>query len=128
MNKILIALTMLISANVMASTTLVCNDQNSRAVYKLSLNEDSTKMTFTPILRDNSLLSSSVASLRYNEGESNSVYSLYEGNNLTNGKIVVELKNKTITYGSTAEVSVVYADRSKKDSSHKTIMLCEVRL
>lgn len=127
MKTLLFASIMLISSNLMAATTLICNDQNSRAVYKLTLNDNATKLNFEAIAKDNSLLSSSAASLRYNEGESNSAIALYEGVNLKNDTIIVEIDKKTVAQNSTAELTVYYAASTSTILNNKTTFLCELK-
>jgi hypothetical protein len=123
--KKLLLLTAAFSFNVMAGTTLVCNDQNSHAVYKLQLTEENSTLVFSPLLKDNSTLSKSVATLTFNEGESSELYSVYAGKNLDQNAVVVELKNKELVRGKIAEVYVSYSKASNK-LDQKTVFLCDV--
>lgn len=125
MKKLFFILTAAFSFNLMAGTTLVCNDQNSHSVYKLQISNDSSRVEFTPLLKDSSALSKSVATLVYNEGESNETYSLYEGTNIDKNTIVVEIKNTELINNRIAELNVFYTkDNIKLDQ--KTIFLCSV--
>lgn len=127
MKKLLFILTAAFSFNVMADTTLICNDQNSHSVYKLQISNDSSIMVFSPLLKDSSTLSKSVTTMRYNEGESNEVYSLYAGKNADQNTIVVEVKNKEMVRGKLAEVYVSFSkDTVKLDQ--KTLFLCDVNV
>jgi hypothetical protein len=124
--KKLLLLTTVFSFNVMAGTTLVCNDQNSHAVYKLQLTEENSALVFSPLLKDNSTLSKSVATLRFNEGESSEIYSLYSGKNADRNVVVVELKNKELVRGKIAEVYVSFSKDASNKVDQKTILLCDV--
>ncbi len=124
MKKILVLTTFILSANVFAATTLVCNDQNSRSVYKLVLNDDN-KLSLLPILKDSSALSLSNVALNYNEGESNEVISLYEGLNSNNNTVIVELNKSAIEKGKVAEANVYYTNETNKLVTTK--FLCEVK-
>lgn len=124
--KKLLLLTTAFSFNVMAGTTLVCNDQNSHAVYKLQLTEENSTLVFSPLLKDNSTLSKSVVSLKYNEGESSELYSLYAGKNLDQNVVSVELKNKELIRGKIAEVYVSYSKNASNKVDQKTVLLCDV--
>lgn len=126
MKKLLFVLTAAFSFNLMAGTTLVCNDQNSHAVYKLELTQENTTLIFSPILKDSSTLSKSIVTLRYNEGESSAMYSLYEGKNTDKNAVIVELKNKEINRGKIAEVYVSYTKKSSDNLDQKTVFLCDV--
>ncbi|MEA9355317.1 hypothetical protein SHI21_03855 [Bacteriovorax sp. PP10] len=124
--KKLLLLTAAFSFNVMAGTTLVCNDQNSHAVYKLQLTEENSTLVFSPLLKDNSTLAKSVASLKYNEGGSSELYSVYTGKNLDQNTVVVELKNKELVRGKIAEVFVSYSKNASNKLDQKTVFLCDV--
>lgn len=126
MKNLLFILTVICSFNLMAATTLVCNDQNSHAVYKLELAQENTALVFSPVLRDSSTLSKSVVTLKYNEGESGAVYSLYEGKNGDKNAVIVELKNKEIVRGKIAEVYVSYTKNASNKLDQKTVFLCDV--
>lgn len=124
--KKLLLLSVVFSFNVMAGTTLVCNDQNSHAVYKLQLTEENSTLVFSPLLKDNSTLSKNIVTLKYNEGESSEVYSLYAGKNLDKNVVTVELKNKELVRGKIAEVYVSYSKNASNKIDQKTVLLCDV--
>lgn len=127
MKKLLFILTAAFSFNLMAGTTLVCNDQNSHSVYKLQISNDASTMVFSPLLKDSSTLSKSISVLSFNEGESNETYSLYAGKNADQNTIVIEVKNKEMAQGKLAEVYVSFSkDTSKLDQ--KTVFLCDVNV
>lgn len=127
MKKLLFILTAAFSFNLMAGTTLVCNDQNSHSVYKLQISNDTSTMVFSPLLKDSSTLSKSISVLSFNEGESNETYSLYAGKNADQNTIVIEVKNKEMAQGKLAEVYVSFSkDTSKLDQ--KTVFLCDVNV
>lgn len=125
MKNLVLAAAAVFSFNTMAGTTLVCNDQNSHSVYKLEINDSGSKMVFSPILRDSSTLSKSVATLRFNEGESNEALVLFEGRNEDQSTIVVETLRNELYHGKLAELNVSFSKgNSKLDQS--TIFLCDV--
>lgn len=124
--KKLLFLTAAFSFNVMAGTTLVCNDQNSHAVYKLQLTEENSSLVFSPLLKDSSTLSKSIVTLKYNEGESSDLYSQYSGKNLDKNVVSVELKNKELVRGKIAEVLVSYSKDASNKVDQKTVLLCDV--
>lgn len=127
MKKLLFILTAAFTFNLMAETTLVCNDQNSHSVYKLEINNLASRMVFTPLLKDSSTLSKSVVTLRYNEGESNETYSLYAGVNSDKNTIVVEVKNKEMINGMLTEAYVSFSKGSSV-LDQKTLFICDVNL
>lgn len=124
--KKLLFLTAAMSFNVMAGTTLVCNDQNSHAVYKLQLTNGNTELVFSPLLKDASTLSKNVVTLKYNEGESSELYSLFSGKNQDQNVVAIELKNKELVRGKIAEVYVSYSKNASNKVDQKTIFLCDV--
>ena len=125
MKKVLFILTATFSFNLLAATTLVCNDQNSHSVYNIQISTDSSTIVLSPLLKDSSTLSKSVTVLSYNEGESNESISLYAGINADQNTIVIEGKIKEIAFGKIQKLNVYY---SKKISplNQKTIFLCSV--
>ena len=125
MKKILFILTAAFSFNLMATTTLICNDQNSHSEYKIQISNDSSTIVLSPILRDSSTLSKSVTVLGYNEGESNEVISLYAGINADKNTIVIEGKIKEIVFGKIQKLNV-YFSKNISPLDQKTIFLCSV--
>ncbi len=98
MKNALLALTLLSSFSVFAAdTTLICNDQNSHAVYKLTITEDLKRLQFVTLVGDSSVLSAGSKSLKYQEGESSEDSALFAGklNNALNVAIHLDLKRAT---------------------------------
>lgn len=124
--KKLLLLTAAFSFNAFAGSTLVCNDQNSHAVYKLQLSNENATLVFSPLLKDNSTLSKSSVSMNYNEGESSELYSVYTGKNLDKNALVVTLKNKEIVRGKIAEVLVSFSKNASNKIDQSTVLLCDV--
>lgn len=60
-------------------TNLICNDQNSHAVYKITLSKDLNRAALIPLLADSSLISDGAPILRFMEGESGEL-SVFGGN------------------------------------------------
>ncbi len=125
MKTILFILTTTFSYNLLAATTLICNDQNSHSVYNLQISSDSSTMLLSPLLRDSSTLSKSITVLGYNEGESNEKSSLYAGVNADNNTIVIEGKVKAITLGEIQSFNVYYS-KNISPLNQKTLFLCSV--
>ncbi len=122
----LILLSLFIASNVMANTNkeLVCNDQNSHAVYALKLNEN--KLEIKPLIKDSSTLSSSEITLNYEEGESSEANKLFSGKNKDNKTIVAILSAeqvKNIKANQIIEVQVLFSGDTKK-LDQRTEFLC----
>ena len=125
MKKLLFILATTFSFNLMASTTLICNDQNSHSVYKLKISDSASNIVFKPIMRDSSTLSKSSVVLNYNEGESNDKISLYAGINADKNTIVIEGKVKEINFGKIQKLNVYYS-KNISPLDQKTIFLCSI--
>ena len=125
MKKVLFILATTFSFNLLAATTLVCNDQNSHSVYNVQISNDSSTIVLSPMLKDSSTLSKSVTVLGYNEGESNDQISLYAGINADQNTIIIEGKVKEITFGKIQKLNVYYS-KNISPLDQKTIFLCSV--
>jgi hypothetical protein len=128
MKKILISLGLIFASQVvLADASLLCHDQTSSAVYKLELgnrlniNNRYKSLVLSPEIKDDSNLSLSIANLHYNEGESSDDETLYEGNNLDQITVIVEIDTKSLSAATitTAVVSYTGNDTSKLDQRTK---------
>lgn len=122
----LILLSLFITSNLTASTNkeLICNDQNSHAVYSLKLNEN--KLDIKPLIKDSSTLSSSEITLNYEEGESSDLNQLFSGKNKDKKTVVAILSAeqvKNIKANQIIEVQVLFSGDSKK-LDQRTEFLC----
>ncbi len=117
-----------ISLNSFAATGLICNDQNSHAVYEINVGTD--QITFIPLLKDSSALSSSTVNLKIMEGESTENTTLFSGVNKSQSILVLELPNnafKPLKRSDILEIGVVYSKASKKVLDQRTEFLCSVK-
>lgn len=123
MKKFIILLA--ISLNSFAATGLICNDQNSHAVYEIQLSKNNVSLL--PLLKDSSVLSSSVVNLKVMEGESTTNSTLFSGINKNQNIVVLELPNRaleTLNKSEIVEVDVIFSKDSKKILDQKTEFLC----
>ncbi len=126
--KLLSILFLLLSFNIYSSTELVCNDQNSHSVYALEV-LDNFKIKLSPLIKDQSSLSSSPAILRYNEGESNELIQLFEGRN-TAGVVVLEMnmdKISNLKSFLTVDIMVYYTGNNTNLLDQKTEFICSLK-
>ena len=91
MKQIAVLSFLIISFNSFAGTVLECRNQNNKAVYSLVLDDGNENLQLSPSIKDESVLSSSNAALKYYEGESSPESSLYGGANENGNKIALEL-------------------------------------
>lgn len=106
-------------------SSLVCNDQNSHAVYKVNVAENLDRVSLIPLLADSSLLSNGAKSLRYQEGESSFDLALFAGN--SNGvSIALEFNRETYINLKKYEILEMNVFAGQKNSSNRynTIFLC----
>jgi hypothetical protein len=125
--KLISILLFLISFSAFSSIDLTCNDQNSHAVYSLKI-LDNSKIKLSPLLKDQSPLSYSNTSLRYNEGESSGELQLFEGKNSAS-LIVLELnisQAKQLTPFLTIDVLAYYTDEDINILNKKTVLICSL--
>jgi len=128
MKNAILALSLLFSFNAFSKdVSLVCNDQNSHSVYRLTITPDLQKLQLTTILADSSVLSAGTKPLRYQEGESAEDSALYAGK-LNNGlNIAVHLDAKkaaTLKKFDILEVFVQYQAERGANLALSTEFLC----
>lgn len=80
MKKMTAFFALALSLNVFAAEIkLVCNDQNSHAVYELKISEDLRSSSLKALLADSSVLSAGTKKLSYQEGESSETVATFAG-------------------------------------------------
>ncbi len=127
--KLIIALfTLAVTANVFATETkLICNDQNSHAVYQLTVSEDLLSTSLTALLADSSVLSAGTKKLSYEEGESSETIATFAGKT-NNGLSVVLLFNAvkatSLSRNEILDVSVYHQQHKADILSGHTQFLC----
>jgi hypothetical protein len=130
MKNAILALSLLFSFNAFSKdVALVCNDQNSHSVYKLTITQDLQKLQLITVLGDSSVLSAGSKSLRYQEGESAEDSALYAGK-LNNGlNVAVHLDAKkatTLRKFDILEVFVQYQAERGANLALSTEFLCSL--
>lgn len=129
MKNLILGMTVLFSAHAFAAgeTSLVCNDQNSHAVYKLTLTQDLQKLQLTTLIGDSSVLAAGTKQLRFQEGESAEDSALYAGKTNDALNVAVHLDAKraaTLKKYEILEVFVQYQAERNANLALSTTFLC----
>lgn len=128
MKNALLALTFLFSVNAFAKdTALLCNDQNSHAVYKLTITGDLKKLQLETLIGDSSVLAAGSKSLKYQEGESSEDSALFAGklNNALNVAVHIDVKRATsLRKYEVVEVQLQYQAERNANLALSTEFLC----
>ncbi len=131
MNKLLIVLGILTSLSTFASETLlICNDQNSHAIFELQISEDTSTSVLKTLLADSTLLASGTRVLTLQEGESSATLSTYAGKTNSNLHIALLLNTslaETLKTSEILEVNVYYQKQKGGMLDGKTLLLCSRR-
>lgn len=128
MKTLLMALTLVFSMQLFASeTTLLCNDQNSHAVYRLQINEDLTSVKLLTVIGDSTSLSVGSKNLKIQEGESTDEATTYAGK--TNSALNLALlfnskKAVSLELNQVLEVAVYFQQEKGDILSGNTHLLC----
>lgn len=122
----LVLFTLLLSVNLFAATkkTLICNDQNSHAVYGLELLND--KLELKTLIKDSTVLSSSDLILAFEEGESSDKLQVFTGKNKERKDVVAILsveQVKNLKRNQIVEVEILYS-KDSRNLDQKTNLLC----
>ncbi len=128
MRSVLILMSVFLASNLFASEskTLVCNDQNSHAVYSLKVANN--KLEISALIKDSSVLSSSDVVLNFEEGESSESLQLFSGKNKDRKTIVAQLSVEQvlkIEKNQIVEVELLFA-KDSKSLDQKTTFLCSL--
>ena len=128
MKNALIALSLLVSFNAFSKDkALTCNDQNSHAVYKLTVTEDLKKLQLVTLVGDSSVLSAGSKPLKYQEGESAEDSALYAGKLNNSLSVAVHLDAKralSLRQYEVLEVFVQYQAERNANLGLSTVFLC----
>lgn len=128
MKNALLTLTLLFSVNAFAKdTALVCNDQNSHAVYKLTITGDLKKLQLETLIGDSSVLAAGSKALKYQEGESSEDSALFAGklNNALNVAVYIDIKRaSTLRKYEIVEVQLQYQAERNANLALSTEFLC----
>lgn len=128
MKTISLLAVILLTSNVMASETkLICNDQNSHAVYELTLSENLETASLSALLADSSVLSAGTKTLKYLEGESAPAMATFAGK--TNNGLSVALlfdaqKAASLKPSEILDVDVYHQQFKNDILSGRTQFLC----
>lgn len=108
-------------------TSLLCNDQNSHAIYKLNLSANLQRLQLNTLIGDSSVLSAGSKPLRYQEGESAEDSALYAGklNNTLNIAVHIDAKRaQSLKPYDILEVFVQYQAERNANLALSTTLLC----
>lgn len=122
MKSILVIFLCFLSISSYASIDLICNDQNSHAVYQLQIEK---VLKIIPLIKDAGVLSENETTLKFNEGEN-----LFEGKNENRKIIVVEInleQVKNLTLNQIISADVTYSDKNLNLLDQKTELLCSLK-
>jgi len=122
----LILVAIVLSSNVFANQnkTLICNDQNSHAVYSLKL--EANKIELKSLIKDSSVLSASDLVLAFEEGESSERLQVFSGKNKEKKEVVAILsvdQVKNLKRNQIVDVEILYSKESR-NIDQKTTLLC----
>ncbi len=128
MRSVVILMSVLLASSLFASEskTLVCNDQNSHAVYSLKVTNN--QLELSPLIKDASVLSASEVVLSYEEGESSETLQLFSGKNKDRKTIVAQLSVEQILKikkNQVVDVEMLFA-KEGKNLDQKTTFLCSL--
>lgn len=107
--------------------TLLCNDQNGHAVYRLQLSQDLTVTRLTTLIGDSSILSAGTKSLQLQEGESSAKMATYAGKTNTGLSLALlfnSQKAAALKPFEILEVTAFFQQQKGDDLSGNTVLLC----
>jgi hypothetical protein len=108
-------------------TRIICNDQNSHAVYRLELSSDHTRTKLVTLVGDSSVLSAGAENLKIQKSESSSEMSTYAGRSTSSLHMALLYNSQKAADLSSFEILEVtaYYQQYKGDIlSGKTTLLC----
>lgn len=128
MKKLSIILGLIFSVQAFAAdTTLICNDQNSHAVYRLLIKNDLTSVKLITVIGDSGVLSAGTRELGFEEGESSETQAAYSGKSNAGLIVALSLNSKkaiSLEQNEILDVSVYYQPSKGDILSGKTTLLC----
>lgn len=110
-----------------ADTNLLCNDQNSRATFRLKLSSDLMTTKLIAVIRDSSILSAGSRELKQQEGESSEELSTYAGKTNSNLHLALLFNSQkalVLMPYEILEVTTFFQQRQGDILSGKTLLLC----
>jgi hypothetical protein len=126
MKKLMMSAALLFSFQSFAETLYYCTDVDSQAMYLFTLNTSGDEFLLAPLVKDEKSLSLSNAKLKYNEGESGIILSVFEGKNENQVRIVFDIDMARLTSGEQTPVSVAFSQVGGKILNQEASLLCEL--
>ncbi len=126
MKKLMMSAALLFSFQSFAETLYYCTDVDSQAIYLFTLNTSGNEFLLAPVVKDEKSLSLSNATLKYNEGESGNILSVFEGKNEDQVRMVFDVDMAKLTSGEQTPVSVAFSQVGGKILNQEASLLCEL--
>lgn len=117
---------LLFSFQSFAETLYFCTDIDTQAIYLFTLNTSGNEFLLAPVVKDEKSLSLSNATLKYNEGESGNILSVFEGKNEDQVRMVFDVDMAKLTSGEKTLVSVAFSQVGGKTLNQEASLLCEL--
>jgi hypothetical protein len=129
--KAMILFSLLLSSSyAFAETILECKSNTNDAIYQLVIGNGDRKASISPIIADDSALSSGEANLIYMEGESSPKRRLFGGENANGNKVAVDLYIGSASYlltSDTVVAKIYYSDENPDRMTGQAILNCSHR-
>ena len=118
-----------ISFHTFAGTVLDCKNSANNSLYEIQLDNKNWNLKLTPIVMDESSLSLSEAKLKYNEGESSTEKTMYEGQNVNGIQIAFELSRarETIISKEPILAEVYFTEGNPARLDGRATLICTLR-
>ncbi len=126
MKKLMMSAALLFSFQSFAETLYFCTDIDTQAIYLFTLNTSGNEFLLAPVVKDEKSLSLSNATLKYNEGESGNIVSVFEGKNEDQVRMVFDVDMVKLTSGEQTLVSVAFSQVGGKTLNQEASLLCEL--
>lgn len=126
MKKLMMSAALLFSFQSFAETLYFCTDIDTQAIYLFTLNTSGNEFLLAPVVKDEKSLSLSNATLKYNEGESGNILSVFEGKNEDQVRMVFDVDMAKLTSGEKTLVSVAFSQVGGKTLNQEASLLCEL--
>ena len=116
---------LLFSFQSFAETLYYCADVDTKTYY-LFTQISEKEFLLEPKGKDEKALSLSKATLKYNEGESGNILSVFEGKNEDQVRMVFDVDMARLTSGEQTPVSVAFSQVGGKILNQEASLLCEL--
>lgn len=126
MKKLMMSAALLFSFQSFAETLYYCSDVDTQAMYLFTLSTSGKEFLLTPVVKDEKALSLSMATLKYNEGESGDGISIFEGKNTDQVRMVFDVDMEKLTNAEKTIVSVAFSQVGGKILNQEASLLCEL--